>query len=48
VTVRSGIVTITGLAGSRAIAVRLIGALWHAEGMVDMRDGLSFLPGGPA
>lgn len=48
VTVRSGIVTIAGLVGSRAIAVRLIGALWHAEGVVDVRDRLSFLPGGPA
>ena len=48
VTVRSGIVTITGLVGSRAMAVRLIGALGHAEGVVDVRDRLSFLPGRPS
>lgn len=41
VTVRSGIVTITGQVESRAIAVRLIGALRHAEGVVDVRDRLS-------
>jgi CBS domain-containing protein len=42
VTVRPGIVTITGQVESRAIAIRLIDALRHAEGVVDVRDRLDF------
>lgn len=42
VTVRSGIVTIAGQVGSRAVAIRLIDALRHAEGVVDVRDRLDF------
>lgn len=41
VTVSSGIVTVTGQAPSRAAAVRLISALHHVEGVVDVRDRIA-------
>ena len=44
VTVRSGIVTITGQVECRAIAPVLIDALRHAEGVVDVRDRISSPP----
>jgi predicted transcriptional regulator len=49
VTVMSGILTITGRVGSRAIARALVDALRHAEGVVDVRARLSTpRPGHPA
>ena len=44
VTVRSGIVTITGQAESRTVAHHLIDAIRHAEGVAGIRDRLSFPP----
>jgi CBS domain-containing protein len=41
VTVRSGIVTITGQADSHALAVQLTDALRHVEGVVDVRARIS-------
>ena len=41
VTIRSGILTITGQAESRAVAVQLTDALRHVEGVVDLRDRIS-------
>ncbi len=42
VTVRSGIVTVTGQVENRAIAPLLIAAIRHAEGVVGVRNRLSF------
>lgn len=42
VTVRSGIVTITGQAESRAVADQLTDALQHMEGVVNLRDRISY------
>jgi CBS domain-containing protein len=45
VTVRSGIVTITGQVESRAVALSLLGAVRDVEGAVGVRDRLSYPPG---
>ena len=45
VTVRSGIVTVTGQADSRACALSLLGAVRNVEGVVAVRDRLSYPPG---
>jgi CBS-domain-containing membrane protein len=42
VTVRTGIVTITGEVERRAIAPDLIDAIRHTEGVVDVRDRISY------
>jgi CBS domain-containing protein len=42
VTVRSGIVTVTGSVERRADALGLLGAVRHAEGVVGVRDRLSY------
>lgn len=42
VTVRSGIVTITGQADSREAAVQLLDAIQHVEAVVDVRDRISY------
>jgi CBS domain-containing protein len=42
VTVRSGIVTVTGPVERRADALGLLGAIRHAEGVVGVRDRLSY------
>jgi CBS domain-containing protein len=42
VTVRSGIVTVTGPVGRRADGLGLLGAIRHAEGVVGVRDRLSY------
>lgn len=42
VTVRSGIVTVTGSVDRRADALGLLGAARHAEGVVGVRDRLSY------
>ena len=42
VTVRSGIVTVTGSVERRADALGLLGAIRHAEGVVGVRDRLSY------
>jgi CBS domain-containing protein len=42
VSVRSGIVTLTGEPGSRAAGLSLLGAVRRAEGVVGVRDGLSY------
>lgn len=42
VTVRSGIVTISGHTESRAVALGLLGAVWYVEGVVAVRDRLSY------
>lgn len=47
VTVRSGIVTVTGQAESRAVALQLADALHHVEGVVDVRDRISAPSGEP-
>jgi CBS-domain-containing membrane protein len=47
VVVRCGIVTITGQAESRAVAVRLLDAIRHVEAVVDVRDWLSYPPEDP-
>jgi CBS-domain-containing membrane protein len=44
VVVRSGIVTITGQAESKAVAWRLADAIRHVEAVVDVRDRLSYPP----
>ena len=44
VTVRSGIVTITGQAETRAVALGLLGAVRDVEGVVAVRDRLSYPP----
>lgn len=41
VTVRSGIVTVTGQAESKAVATQLLEAIRHVEGVVDVRDRTS-------
>jgi CBS domain-containing protein len=46
VTVRSGIVTVTGSVERRAVALGLLGAIRHAEGVVGVRDRLSYPPAG--
>ena len=46
VTVRSGIVTVTGSVDRRADALGLLGAIRHAEGVVGVRDRLSYPPAG--
>ncbi len=47
VTVKSGIVTITGQAERHAIASQLIEATAHIEGVVDVRDRVSYPPEDP-
>lgn len=42
VEVRSGMVTITGQAESKAVATRLLDAIRHVEAVVDVRDRLSY------
>jgi len=42
VTVRSGVVTVTGSVDRRADALGLIGAIRHMEGVVALRDRLSY------
>lgn len=42
VTVRSGIVTVTGSVDRRADALGVLGAIRHAEGVVGVRDRLSY------
>ena len=44
VTVRAGILTITGQVESRTVAPYLMEALRHVEGVVDVRDRLSYPP----
>ena len=46
VTVRSGIVTVTGSVADRAGALGLLGVIRHAEGVVGVRDRLSYPPAG--
>lgn len=41
VAVTSGIVTITGQVESKAVAMQLLGAIRHVEGVVDLRDRIS-------
>jgi CBS domain-containing protein len=41
VEVRAGIVTVTGQAECKAVAVQLLDAIRHVEGVVDVRDRLS-------
>lgn len=45
VTVRSGIVTVGGPVDTRETAMRLLDAIRHSDGVVDLRDRLSY-PGG--
>ena len=42
VTVSSGLVTIAGPVDQRATALRLIGAVWQVDGVVGVRDRLSY------
>ncbi len=42
VTVKSGIVTMSGQAVSRIVALNLLGAVHHVEGVVAVRDRLSY------
>jgi CBS-domain-containing membrane protein len=42
VTVKSGIVTITGSAGRRGVALSLLAAARHIEGVVAVRDRLTY------
>ncbi len=44
VTVRSGVVTVTGSVDRRADALGLLGAIRHMEGVVALRDRLSYPP----
>jgi CBS domain-containing protein len=44
VTVRSGVVTVTGSVARRADALGLLAAIRHAEGVVGVRDRLSYPP----
>lgn len=46
VTVSSGIVTLTGAVPDREIALRLLGRVRHADGVVAVRDRLSYPPAG--
>jgi CBS domain-containing protein len=46
VTVKSGIVTITGSVQRRADALSLLGEVRHVEGVVGVRDRLSYPPAG--
>ena len=48
VTVRSGVVTISGQVESRAVSRDLIDALKHAEGVVGVRSRLSYPPPDPS
>ena len=48
VRVRCGIVTITGQAESKAMAIQLLEAIQHVEAVVDVWDRLSYLPEDPA
>jgi CBS domain-containing protein len=48
VTVRCGIVTITGQAESKTVALQLVEAIRHVEAIVDVRDRLSYPPEDPA
>ena len=48
VLVRCGIVTITGQAESKAVAVQLLEAIRHVEAVVDVRDRLRYRPDDPA
>lgn len=45
VTVKSGIVTISGQAENHAVALTLLGAVRHTEGVVAVRDRLSYPAG---
>ncbi len=45
VRVRAGIVTVTGQAETRAVALQLADALRHIEGVVDVRDQITYPPG---
>ena len=42
--VKSGIVTISGQTEHRAVALNLLGAVRHIEGVVAIRDRLSYPP----
>jgi CBS domain-containing protein len=42
VTVSSGLVTITGPVNHRSTALRLIGAVWQVDGVIGVRDRLSY------
>ena len=44
VTVRSGIVTVTGQVGSQAVARQLTDAVRHVEGAVQVRDRITYPP----
>jgi CBS domain-containing protein len=43
VTVSSGLVTIAGSVDDQPTAIRLIGAVWQAEGVCEVRDRLLYL-----
>lgn len=47
VSVTSGIVTITGQAPSHAVAIQLVDAVRHVEGIVSVRNRITCLPGEP-
>jgi osmotically-inducible protein OsmY len=44
VTVKSGIVSISGQVENHAVAAQLIDTLQHVEGVVDVRDRVSYTP----
>ena len=44
-TVRSGIVTVTGPVDRRAVALALLGKIRFLEGVVAVRDRLTYPPG---
>lgn len=44
ITVTSGVVTISGLVNRRAVALNLLGAIRHVEGVVGVRDRLAYPP----
>ncbi|HTS97371.1 MAG TPA: CBS domain-containing protein [Streptosporangiaceae bacterium] len=46
VTVRSGVVTVTGSVAKRSDALAMLGAIRHLEGVVGVRDRLSYPPAG--
>ena len=48
VTVRSGVITVSGQVGSRAVARDLINALKHAEGVVGARSRIRYLSPDPS
>jgi CBS domain-containing protein len=48
VTVSCGIVTITGQVESKAVATQLLDAIRHVEGIVDLRDRISYPHGSQA